>query len=255
MLSFCDLPDPIAKVDGFIYSALDELHQELRSKNWYVREHEIVNLFAFRYLLSRFCNANLDPNQIGIESPVRKKNGPREAGDETIGSGRPKLHARKDLVIWPHAGATAWLGCKPIAVIEWKNSSPLCLVSDKKQDKVRQFLALNGDMMRVGYSISTKRRTWDSSDFVVTCERFKDGKPREFFNSSGKVLKSETPVTAPNRWIRSQQEGFAPPHPSLTGGSYTAIISAEPLCRICKPAWGNYWERQALLGSLPLQPA
>ena len=117
--------DP-SELDSLIRRALSSLYEELAVCDWYVREHEVVNLFVSGHLLS---TRDLDPRQVAIEGPVLKVL-------ETDGE---KLGVRKDVVVWRTPNTTLWKSCptnerlnndarlrfgsRPYAIIEWKNIS------------------------------------------------------------------------------------------------------------------------------------
>jgi hypothetical protein len=88
----------------------------LESSRWRGKEHDCVNLFVHKFLLSKITPEGpiFDPTQIGIETSIPQ-------GD---GLGK-KQAVRKDLVIWPNPEMTTWNAewkaeFLPIAVIEWK---------------------------------------------------------------------------------------------------------------------------------------
>jgi hypothetical protein len=131
----------------------------LTAHDCYVREHEVVNLFAFGHLVPLFIREQLQLTQIGIEYPVR------QAQIKVAWKPCP----RKDLVIWQEAHSTAWNGGKPLAVIEWKHISKLT----KRVQAVRRehksdidWLMKNRDAMGVGFAIMVER---SASTVKLTC--------------------------------------------------------------------------------------
>ncbi len=175
----------IATFEEILGVALAGLFGELSRSDWYVREHEVVNLFAFGHLVPEFQKRGLDLTMIGIECPTMQV-----GVDE-----RSRFGARKDLVIWPWGRTTLWKGCdlsrgmdlrtlhargsKPFAVIEWKATSLISTASLKTAEIAHgrdiDWLKrnLDGGMMTVGYAILVHQRTRDIS---LTCRRV-SGKP------------------------------------------------------------------------------
>jgi hypothetical protein len=119
-------PQSIQRFETILHASLTWLFNKLRDCNWYIREHEIVNLFTFGELVPQFQAHGLDLTMIGIECPVMQVEVDK----------RSRFGARKDLVIWPERLTTLWkdceltphmklkdlhaLGRKPFAIIEWK---------------------------------------------------------------------------------------------------------------------------------------
>jgi hypothetical protein len=161
----------VATFEELLRISLAGLFEELSCSDWYVREHEMVNLFAFGHLLPAFQARGLDPTMIGIEFPAMQV-----SLDE-----RSKFGARKDLVIWPEGRTTLWKGCKltrgmnlaslhalgrkPFAVIEWKASSLIIAASKRSAELAHgrdvDWLRrnLDGGMMTVGHAVLVRQRT------------------------------------------------------------------------------------------------
>lgn len=169
----------VTQLDGFLQEGLSGLFEDLCRCNWYIREHEIVNLFVFSQLVPLFRKHDLDLTTIGIEFPTM----------QVRVSPRSKLRARKDLVIWPEARTTLWKGCdpsrvteweelhtlgrKPLAIIEWKNISRITkhpTVARREHDLDIEWLKRNllGGMMNVGYAVLVDQST---CKLRLTCRR------------------------------------------------------------------------------------
>jgi hypothetical protein len=155
------LGDDPCLLDNVMKKALSSLYEELATCDWYVREHEVVNLFVSGHLLPI---SGLDPRQVGIEAPVLKVKTTRSE----------KIRARKDLVIWREPNTTLWKNCpadqryddeallrygsRPYAIIEWKNVSAISQqkweVRRRREDDI-EWLKINSKagMMTVGYAI------------------------------------------------------------------------------------------------------
>jgi hypothetical protein len=174
-MQFEDLADPIAKFDSMMRESLPSMYEELLAADYYVREHEVVNLFVFGHLVPLFLRDNLDLRQIGIEYPVKKlKTGARS-----------KPGARKDLVIWPRSGATLWNGHHPLAIVEWKHISRIT----GRPVEVRaahlgdiNWLQTNREMMQVGYAILVERSL---SGLTLNCVRVQGDVVSEFAKFPG----------------------------------------------------------------------
>jgi hypothetical protein len=116
---FTDAGIPIAEpaveslditIEQIVLDGLTGLFEEIRTCNWYVREHELVNLFAFGYLVPAFWKHGLDPTMIGVEFPAM----------QVDVSESPRFGARKDLVIWPQPRMTLRKGCDLSGISELK---------------------------------------------------------------------------------------------------------------------------------------
>lgn len=170
---FRDLPDPVSTFERLFRAALESLLPDLADAPWFVREHEVVNLFVFRHLIPRFQAEEFDISQIGIEVPVQKI---RETSKQKFGR-------NGDIVVWPHPKATIWRTCKPLALIEWKNIScrernPRNLQQDHRDDI--SFLDFNSSLISVGYAVLTDQRHGHVQMF---CKRIVYGRPITDFSS------------------------------------------------------------------------
>jgi hypothetical protein len=97
--------------------ALASLDSYLRVSQWFGREHEVVNLFAHRFLLPMCAEGSplSSPTQIGIEVAVPQ-----------VEAANRKRLVCKDLVLWPEAEMTVWghdgsLNV-PSVIFEWKTN-------------------------------------------------------------------------------------------------------------------------------------
>lgn len=168
---FCDLPDPIGTFERLFRAALESLLPDLAKCPWYVREHEVVNLFVFGQLVPRFRDEQIDIRQLGIEVPVQKNPESEKA----------KLGRNGDIVVWPHVEATVWRTCKALAVIEWKNiSSREKRPSDIKRDHAGDvdFLRRNATLISVGYAVLTDQR---GMHVTVSCKRIRNKTTEDLF--------------------------------------------------------------------------
>ena len=180
-------PDLLA---GILEQTLPALVEDLRASEWYVSEHAVVNLFVFAHLVPAFQELGLDLTLMGIEASVLQ-----------VEKEMPtKLSARKDLVIWHAPRTTRWkgcqisrpvdrehhrkYGCKPLAVIEWKNISRITArPNDVESDHVADLEWLRANlsmgMIGVGYAILVDQRQERAPR--LTCRRVtKDGEPQDF---------------------------------------------------------------------------
>lgn len=171
---FRELPNPIRAFGHLFQAALRSLLPDLAACPWYIREHEVVNLFVFQHLIPQFQNEGYDIAQLGIEVPIQK----------IRKHNRAKFGRNADIAVWPHVKATRWQRCKPLAVIEWKNIScrekhPAGLIRDHESDIV--FLQDNAELISVGYAVLTDQR---NKHIAVQCKRILKGTPtRDLFST------------------------------------------------------------------------
>lgn len=188
-LQFRDLQDPSGTFDQLFRTSLEAFLPSLAAAPWYVREREVVNLFVLQYLIPQFQERNLDFSQIGIEVPVLKL---RENLDQPDSSGpvlatpqkepRQALGKYGDIVVWPHTRATIWHTCRPLAHVEWKNTSCREKSPDKllkqHQEDIR-LLEHNRSLVCVSYAVLT---TQQDRSVSVRCTRIVSGRePEDFF--------------------------------------------------------------------------
>src|SRR5436305_3416705 len=162
-------------LDSILQNTLPELVSELGSSSWYVSEHAVINLFIFGHLVPAFRKRGCDDlTFMGMEASVLQI--------EKSTPCRPST--RKDMVFWKKPRSTRWKGydlsdatkaldkfyvqehgCKPLAVVEWKNINRFQRRS--KVDKVKaehqgdvQWLraSLRMQMLEVGYAILLDQR-------------------------------------------------------------------------------------------------
>jgi hypothetical protein len=173
-------PQSIQRLETILRDSFVGLFNRLRECNWYIREHEIVNLFTFGELVPQFQAHGLDLTMLSIECPVMQVE-----VDESS-----RFGARKDLVIWPERLTTLWkdceltpkmklkdlyaLGRKPFAIIEWKVISRIYTADVIKQQRAHQkdiaWLTrnLNERMMTIGYAVLVSRH---GGEISVKCVR------------------------------------------------------------------------------------
>jgi len=175
-LQFRDLPDPIDTFERLFAAALQSLLDDLADAPWFIREREVVNRFVFRHLIPQFQAEALDINQIGIEIPVQVF---PEDDDH-----KPGVYA--DVVVWPHAKATTWRTCKPLARIEWKNASCrekslTSLMKGHKKDIAH--LERNSHLASLNYAVTTARQK-GKEVVELRCKRIVKGRATEEFLSA-----------------------------------------------------------------------
>lgn len=184
---------PVPTLDQLIHRGLTGLFNELQTCNWYVREHELVNLFVFGNLVPMFQERGLDLTMIGIEYPAM----------QAIASESSRFGARKDLVIWPEPRMTLWkgceltrgmelstlhaLGCKPLAIIEWKNISritrtPVEVRNGHQLDIEWLRRNVEANMVQVGFAVLVDQ----STNLVrLNCKRVANGTASDFLRLPG----------------------------------------------------------------------
>lgn len=108
----------IRELDALIRDSLVALANDPHIVRWRAKENNWVSYFVMRHLL-RQCRPDgilFDPAQIGIEVSVLQPQGFAKKG------------VRRDVVIWPSAGATCWnedrAACQPLTILEWKVHRP-----------------------------------------------------------------------------------------------------------------------------------
>lgn len=112
------------QLDTIVGMSLASFYKDI-SQDWWGRENEMVNLYAWCHLAKQVREGTVlgDIGQIGIEVAVRQL--PTELLLKiNPGRQRSKKDVRKDLVIWPSARMTLWMQSKPsnkpLAIMEWK---------------------------------------------------------------------------------------------------------------------------------------
>ena len=194
-----DDPQSIKLIDNIVRLALTGVFEDLNRFNWYIREREIVNLFAFGHMVPLFQQHGLDLTMMAIEYPVLQM-----AMSESSRHG-----AYKDFVIWPEPYLTFWKGCelscgmdfkqlrgpgkKPFAVVEWKNISSITnpkgisrLQRQHAADKNWLRRNRNDGMLTVGYAILTTRAAGRLS---LRCHRVSRDSEREFLSLPAALVK------------------------------------------------------------------
>jgi hypothetical protein len=179
---FSEIADPIGTFERLFKGALHGLVPDLADAPWFLREREVINRLVFQHLVPRFRDEGLDIAQIAIEVALLKS---KNAQEEKLTSGG-------DLVIWPHAKATIWRRCKPLARIEWKNIScrekrPQGLRRDNQVDI--DFLLQNLNLATLNYAVLTERR---GGEFSLSCQRITPGGAVEFASHAHPATGDET---------------------------------------------------------------
>ena len=133
-------------IDGIIIHSLRSFLAYINEKEWFGRENEAVNLYAFGFL-QRECSDEgplIDPTQIGIE--VGAADTPKST----------RSQVRKDIVIWPEPGVNRWYPAsprtEPLAIMEWKVQRPNIRPS-KTQSDIAWLTRHCGSSATIGYSV------------------------------------------------------------------------------------------------------
>jgi hypothetical protein len=163
------MPDDLHHI---IERSLARFLSYVRKHQWYGRENEAVNLYAFGFL-QKECTPSgplKDPTQIGIEvgagaAPAKGEN----------------ARVRKDLVVWPQPVMNCWFPQaeatnKPLAVLEWKVRRPNAQAPRGVRhdfDWLTKHSA--GDAQCLGYSVELNLATKPPSLAVM---RFCNGESR-----------------------------------------------------------------------------
>ena len=107
---------PLAALRKLLAESLFSYEKWLKTSKWRGKEHDCVNLFVFKFLLTKISPTGpfFDASQIAMEGAI-----PQLPGD-----GR-KQAVRKDLVIWQRPAMTTWnqewkAEHHPMAIVEWK---------------------------------------------------------------------------------------------------------------------------------------
>ena len=105
-------------LDALVRDSLRALAFDPHVIGWRAKENNWVSYYVMRHLLKQRRDDGLlsDPAQIGIEVSVLQPKGYGRKG------------VRRDVVIWPAAGATCWnvdlSACRPLTILEWKVHRP-----------------------------------------------------------------------------------------------------------------------------------
>jgi hypothetical protein len=88
----------LTEVDAIVCDSLESLAADPHVLNWRAKENNWVSYYVMKHLLKQCRHDGIisDPAQIGIEVSVLQPRGYRRNG------------VRRDIVIWPTAGATCW---------------------------------------------------------------------------------------------------------------------------------------------------
>lgn len=209
---FCDELNAVEVFKQIFKAALGKLLPELSDCPWFVREREVVNLFAFRCLIPEFQNAGFGIDQIGIEFPLQKLPGSKH--------GRPGSAA--DLLVWSHEKATLWSGCKPLARIEWKNKScrgtGLDAATHRQQEDV-EFLRENRCFSTLNFAVLTTRH---KGHLRLCCKEVtSEGDVISFFGAERQGTGDESEICEINYSDICQHPGSCADHSSTS--SYPAV--------------------------------
>jgi hypothetical protein len=133
--------------DQIFRKTLSTLVEDLALHTYYARERDVINLFVFAHLAPEFRNEGLDLTLIAIECPVL------QSGNHST---KARLGIYGDVVIWrkpydsrfrgvkpekvKHPFNFNYLrknGCKPMAVLAWKNISEHMALPTRKKTASR----------------------------------------------------------------------------------------------------------------------
>ncbi len=193
VISEAGLPSPVTlpkvsletELDAIIAQSLGSFYQVI-SGDWWGRENEMVNLYAFCCLAGCVKPNTIfyDIGQIGIEVTVRQLP-PNEQHKGRRGT------VRKDLVIWEKPGMTLWEkklpDNEPVAVMEWKVNH---FLNRRKHQKNRDEYRGDIDWLRetsarvkmegfVGYAVMVEHTQQPKP--TLTCARVHGGSVNEQF--------------------------------------------------------------------------
>lgn len=152
-------------LDEIVEYSLREFAEQALQANWWGKEHEWVNRYAFGYLIKYCTHGGLlfDPEQIGIEVGVPQPPGYGE-----------KSAVRRDLVIWGQPATACWNSQwspvnHPLAILEWKVHRPRRPNREvpKEREWLRQYCAWQQHV--VAYAIEV---TIATTPFALRCTRF-----------------------------------------------------------------------------------
>lgn len=139
------------RIDRFVEDALVEFRDWYVTADWYGKERDCVNRFAFGFLAQRIAPgaAITDLGQIRLECAV-----PQPARYQ-------RAAACKDLVVWKDSLATTWAGDwiptnYPRVVMEWKTirtATPRRAFDDHDTEWLRSFTREN--LSSFGYLVQT----------------------------------------------------------------------------------------------------
>lgn len=172
----------LAELDSMLKTAFISMLDELRQPGWWRREHELVNLFVFGYLIPLCSPGRVlhDLTQIGMEAAVPQL--PGRGGD------RKNPDVCKDLVIWPEARMTCWGQdgsemLKPLCVLEWTSLNRQGRASTRrdKEGKYQEDLDWLVQVSRsaerfVGYAVLVDQQT---EPLMLRVNRARDGRSSE----------------------------------------------------------------------------
>lgn len=165
------------EIEEIIERSLERFLFYVRENDWFGRENEAVNLYAFGFLLRECISTGplVDPTQIGIE--VGAAPAPKKGANACV---------RKDLVIWPQPEMNCWFPRsnslnKPLAVVEWKVRRPNTRTPCGKQHDLDWLEAhTSADVECIGYSVELNLASKPTSLAVM---RFYHGLPSHvYFN-------------------------------------------------------------------------
>lgn len=155
----------IRQLDRLVRETLIAFSDHLDERQFCGKEHDLVNLYAHGFLMTRCSQKSFlkHPTQIGIEVGVAQPKG----------KGFLRPAARKDLVIWPKP----WMSCwddkyrptnHPMAVLEWKVKLKAKELRCDRHDEawLNAFAKSHADF--VGYSVTLNRTRPAAQNMCVT---------------------------------------------------------------------------------------
>ena len=161
------LATPVQELDDLVRHSLEALAADPHVTRWRAKENNWVSYFVMKHLL-RQCRPDgilADPAQVGIEVSVLQPDGYARKG------------VRRDIVIWPSAGATCWndedvSACKPLTILEWKVHRPRHKnrLVKKEREWLRKYCKQNEGAICYAVEVEV---TEDST--TIYCFRFPEG--------------------------------------------------------------------------------
>jgi hypothetical protein len=154
----------VRELDALIHDSLSSLAADPHVMRWQAKENNWVSYYVMKHLL-RQCRPDgilSDPAQIGIEVSVLQPQGYSRKG------------VRRDIVIWPSAGATCWndegiSAGQPLTILEWKVHRPghRNRLVKKEREWLRRYCAQNESAICYAVEVEVSE---DST--IIRCFRF-----------------------------------------------------------------------------------
>lgn len=151
------------ELDALVRDSLETLAGDPHVVRWRAKENNWVSYYVMRHLLKQCRPDSIlsDAAQIGIEVSVLQPDGYARKG------------VRRDVVIWPSAGATCWnddvSACHPLTILEWKvhrphHKNPLV---KKERDWLQKYCKQNESAICYAVEVEVTERST-----TIRCFRF-----------------------------------------------------------------------------------